>query len=143
MSPPNVFEAALAERSLPGLARGRLTTLQVNLTLRCNLACHHCHVESSPKRTEEMGRKTCERLLELLAASPAVDTLDLTGGAPELHPDFRMLVRGGRALGRHGNDPSNQTVLFEPDPEDTAEFLLFYKRERFRTSIPKHSIHPG
>jgi radical SAM/Cys-rich protein len=118
-----VFTDFLAERGLPPLRRGGVRWLQVNVTKRCNLACHHCHVESGPKRTESLSQAGAERILALLAASPEIEVLDLTGGAPELHPHFRDLVRGARALGRRVIDRCNLTVLFEPGQHDTAEFL--------------------
>jgi radical SAM/Cys-rich protein len=121
--PTPSFAGALAEAGLPPLRRGRTTTLQVNVGKRCDLACHHCHVEAGPKRREALGPKLAARVLELLAREPALDTLDLTGGAPELNPHFRALVRGARALGRRVIDRCNLTVLFEPGQEDTAEFL--------------------
>jgi radical SAM/Cys-rich protein len=70
-----------------------------------------------------MDLPTAEAVLGLLQRSPSVDTLDVTGGAPELNPHFRRLVRGARALGRRVIDRCNLTVLFEPRQEDTAEFL--------------------
>lgn len=105
------------------LRRRAVDTLQVNVGKRCNQACHHCHVDAGPKRTEQMGAATAERLLELLARSPGVHTLDLTGGAPELNPSFRRLVTGARALGRQVMDRCNLTVLLEPGQQDTAAFL--------------------
>jgi radical SAM/Cys-rich protein len=120
---PSSFAAALAENGLPELRRARVETLQVNVGKRCDLACHHCHVEAGPKRTENMNETTAARVIELLAADPGVGTLDLTGGAPELNPHFRFLVREARALGRAVIDRCNLTVLFEPGQEDTAEFL--------------------
>jgi radical SAM/Cys-rich protein len=117
------FAGTLAAAGRPPLARGRTTTLQVNVGKRCDLACHHCHVESGPKRTEALDAALAERVLEVLARSPQLDTLDLTGGAPELNPHFRRLVSGARALGRRVIDRCNLTVLFEPGQEDTAEFL--------------------
>ncbi len=97
--------------------------LQLNLTRRCNLACHHCHVESSPKRTEAMDERTVERALELLAASPSISLVDLTGGAPEMHTSFRRVVREARRLGRRVIDRCNLAIFDEPGHEDTAEFL--------------------
>ncbi len=117
------FEARMTDSPLASLVRGAPTTLQVNLTKRCNLACHHCHVESGPKRTEQLSRAGCQRILDLLALNPQVETLDLTGGAPELHEGFRDMVRGARSLGRRVIDRCNLTVLFEPGQEQTAEFL--------------------
>jgi radical SAM/Cys-rich protein len=98
-------------------------TLQVNVGKRCNQACHHCHVEAGPKRTESMTESTAARVLAVLAATPSVATLDLTGGAPELNPHFRQLVRGARRLGRRVVDRCNLTVLFEPGHDDLAAFL--------------------
>jgi radical SAM/Cys-rich protein len=117
------FQARLDEHGVRGLARSSPTTLQVNVGLRCNLACHHCHVESGPKRSEKLAAADCDRVLALLAASPEVGVLDLTGGAPELHESFRDLVSGARALGRHVIDRCNLTVFFEPSQSDTPEFL--------------------
>jgi radical SAM/Cys-rich protein len=117
------FDRALAERGLPALARAETTTLQVNVGLRCDLACHHCHVEAGPKRTEALGEKLAARVLEVLANNPQLATLDLTGGAPELNPHFRTLVCSARALGRRVIDRCNLTVLFEPGQQDTAEFF--------------------
>jgi radical SAM/Cys-rich protein len=98
-------------------------TLQVNVGKRCDLACHHCHVEAGPRRRETMDARTAERVLELLAREPRLATLDLTGGAPELCAQFRPLVAGARRLGREVIDRCNLTVLLEPGQEDTAAFL--------------------
>src|SRR5512134_2425399 len=122
MSLPN-FAAALADHGLPELRRTRVETLQVNVGKRCDLACHHCHVEAGPKRSETMDARTAARVLELLARDPRLATLDLTGGAPELCAQFRPLVEGARALGREVIDRCNLTVLLLPDQLDTAEFL--------------------
>ncbi len=117
------FDAELTRRSLPALRRAPATTLQVNVGLRCDLACHHCHVEAGPRRTEALGPALAGRVLDVLGADPRLDTLDLTGGAPELNPHFRELVRGARRLGRRVIDRCNLTVLFQPGQEDTAGFL--------------------
>ena len=117
------FATALEAAGLGRLRRAVTTTLQVNVGLRCDLACHHCHVEAGPKRTEALDARLAARVLEVLEMHPALDTLDLTGGAPELNPHFRSLVRGARALGRRVIDRCNLTVLFEPGQQDTAEFL--------------------
>ena len=117
------FDAQVAAAGQGPLLRERVTTLQINIGLRCNLACHHCHVESGPRRSERLDPQGLARILELLAGSPEVETLDITGGAPELHEGFRDLVRGARALGRRVIDRCNLTVLDEPGQADTAEFL--------------------
>lgn len=105
------------------LPRTRLEILQVNVGKLCDLACEHCHVGAGPKRTEIMQGGTVARILELLDDAPGVHTVDLTGGAPELNPHFRTLVRGARNLGKKVIDRCNLTVLFRPGQEDTAEFL--------------------
>ena len=120
---PCQFDTHIEKHGLEPLRRTRISTLQLNIGLRCNLACHHCHVESGPKRTERLDRRGIERIIELLERNPDVETLDITGGAPELHPDFRDLVRGARALGRKVIDRCNLTILFEAGQESTSAFL--------------------
>ncbi len=117
------FPAVLERHGLGPLRRGRVRTLQVNVGFRCDLACHHCHVEAGPRRSESMDARTAGRVLELLERNPALTTLDLTGGAPELCAEFRRLVSGAHALGRAVIDRCNLTVLFEPGQQDTAAFL--------------------
>ena len=111
----------------------------MNLGLLCNQACSHCHVESSPLRVREnMDERTARAVLRLLAASPGVRTLDLTGGAPELNPHFRLLVREARAQGMEVIDRCNLTVLFEPGQEDLAAFLAS-QRVTVVASLPCYS----
>lgn len=97
--------------------------LQVNIGRLCNQACHHCHVEAGPKRTENMDEKTVTRIIELLEKSETVHTVDITGGAPEMNPNFKRLVIAARKLGKKVIDRCNLTVLFEPGQEETAYFL--------------------
>lgn len=123
------FPDILRRHGLAPLARRGVETLQINLGKRCNQACHHCHVDAGPKRTEIMTRRTAARVLELLASSPAARTVDLTGGAPELNPNFAYLVERARALGREVIDRCNLTVLFEPDMEWLPEFLRDHQVE--------------
>jgi radical SAM/Cys-rich protein len=106
----------------PPIARGELETLQVNLGYRCNQSCLHCHVNAGPQRTESMSHETVADVLAFLGIA-GVRRLDLTGGAPELHPQFRELVRQSRELGVHVADRCNLTVLDEPGQEGLAEFL--------------------
>lgn len=96
-----------------GLRRRAVDTLQVNLGRYCNLACIHCHVESGPTRTEMMSRETVDGVLRFLTGTN-IPILDITGGAPELHPDFDYLVESARSLERHVMDRCNLTVIFEP-----------------------------
>jgi radical SAM/Cys-rich protein len=106
----------------PAIRRKRLETLQVNLGYKCNQSCVHCHVNAGPTRTEQMDRDTMETVLRYLAVSGAA-TLDVTGGAPELNPHFRELVRRARGLGARVIDRCNLTILEEAGHEDLAAFL--------------------
>jgi len=115
-------KALLFPTDFPPLQRRTLDTLQVNLGYRCNQSCVHCHVNAGPGRTEQMADADLDLIPEVLAAR-GLPTLDLTGGAPELHPRFRSLVRAARALGSHVIDRCNLTVLSEPGQEDLAAFL--------------------
>jgi radical SAM/Cys-rich protein len=117
------FTTTLATHGLPPLARARVATLQLNVGKLCNQACHHCHVDAGPTRTERMGAEVGERVVALLARNPQVTTLDVTGGAPELNPHFRRVVVAARALGRRVIDRCNLTVLALPEQPDLAEFL--------------------
>ena len=101
----------LARTDFPALRRKHLTSLQVNLGYKCNQSCLHCHVNASPQRTEMMDAATIDLVIEVLRAR-AIETLDLTGGAPELNPHFRRLVVAARALGVHVIDRCNLTILF-------------------------------
>ena len=117
------FDATLARYGLAPLRRTAVDTLQLNVGKRCNMACHHCHVDAGPKRTEVMGTQVAERVLALIDASPGVGVLDLTGGAPELNPSFRWLVGQARARGLRVIDRCNLSILLEPGQEDLADFL--------------------
>ncbi len=123
------FENALAAHAVGPLVRGPTTTLQVNVGKRCNQACHHCHVEAGPKRTEVMGAAVAGRVIEILAATPSIEVVDVTGGAPELCPHFRWLVSEACGLGRRVIDRCNLTILLEPGMEDLADFLAAHRVE--------------
>jgi radical SAM/Cys-rich protein len=129
------FADQLRERELWPLTRFAVVTLQVNVGKRCNQACHHCHVEAGPKRTEIMPRSVAERVIELLERTPTVALVDITGGAPELNPHFRWLVKEARRLGRQIIDRCNLTVLFEPGMDDLADFLAAHD-VRIVASLP-------
>jgi len=112
----------LENTDFPAITRQLLQTVQVNLGYRCNQQCLHCHVNAGPGRKENMDRKTVDQVLEFTLKSGA-QTLDLTGGAPELNPHFRELVRQARAHGVEVIDRCNLTILLEPGQEGLAEFL--------------------
>ena len=113
----------LVRSSFPPLRRGIIDTLQVNLGYRCNQSCLHCHVNAGPNRTEEMSADTIAIVVDFLAASPDLRTLDLTGGAPELNRHFRSLVVAARSRGVRVIDRCNLTILEEPGQDGLAEFL--------------------
>lgn len=98
-----------------------LSVLQVNLGYRCNMACKHCHVSGGPMRTELMNPETAEQVLRVLSES-AIETLDITGGAPEMNPVFRALVIGARKAGRRVIARTNLTIFFEEGMDDLSEF---------------------
>ncbi len=112
----------LVNSDFPKINRGRLATLQMNLGYLCNLSCTHCHVNAGPNRTELMTRETMDVALQF-AAKHGIENLDLTGGSPEMNPDFRWLVQQARKQGLHVMDRCNPTILVEPGYEGTAEFL--------------------
>jgi radical SAM/Cys-rich protein len=124
----------LDARGFPRIRRGRLATLQANLGYRCNQSCVHCHVNAGPTRTEQMAPEVVRSVLEFLAASSA-RILDLTGGAPELHPQFRPLVEQARALGVRVIDRCNLTILEEAGHETLAAFLAL-QRVEITASLP-------
>lgn len=112
----------LEETDFPSVRRGPLQTVQVNLGYRCNQRCLHCHVNAGPNRTEVMDEATIDAVLRYIAAAGA-GALDLTGGAPELNPQFRSLVRRAREQGVHVIDRCNLTILEQPGQDGLAEFL--------------------
>lgn len=113
------FDRELAKRGLrlPPLS---VSTLQVNLTKQCNQACRHCHVDASPARREALSEAGIAACLRLLEQHPGITTLDLTGGAPELHPGFRDFVIAARRLGKHVMVRHNLTVQLDPHPATGA-----------------------
>jgi radical SAM/Cys-rich protein len=113
--------ALLQEIKFPNIKRDHLETLQVNLGYMCNQQCIHCHVNAGPNRKEIMTRETCDQVLAYLRANPSIKNLDLTGGAPELNPNFRYLVTAAGKIGIHVIDRCNLTILLEQP--DLAEFL--------------------
>jgi radical SAM/Cys-rich protein len=114
--------------AFPAIARGTLTTLQVNLGYRCNQSCVHCHVNAGPNRTEEMDGDTIDVVIDFLARR-RISTIDITGGAPELNPHFRRLVSAARDMGVRVMDRHNLTILEQPGHEDLAEFLAGHQVE--------------
>src|SRR5215470_12950447 len=134
----NRFARTVGEQSMV-LRRGRSEILQVNVGKLCNLTCVHCHVNAGPKRKEIMTRETVDRILDWLAKTD-IPTVDLTGGAPEMIPDFRHFIERVKELtpSRHVIDRCNLTILLEHGYEDLAGFLAKRKVEII-ASMPCYS----
>ncbi len=125
---PRSFGEALAEASLFPLRTTGIDVLQVNVGKLCNQTCRHCHVDAGPDRTEVMPPAVVERCLHILE-STGIPTLDITGGAPELHPAFRDIVIRARRLGTHVMDRCNLTVLLLPNYADLPDFFAEHQVE--------------
>jgi radical SAM/Cys-rich protein len=108
------FEAELRRHGLAPLTRVAPSTLQVNVGKVCNQACHHCHVDAGPARTETMDERIARRVIELVAHSPSIEIVDITGGAPELNRHFRYLVEAVHSLNRAVIVRCNLTVILQP-----------------------------
>ena len=124
---PHSFAGALRAAGYGRLTRAAVTTLQVNVGRLCNLACHHCHVEAGPKQTETLTAEVAERIVELLDLNPGIQTVDLTGGAPEMNAHFRFLVTEARRRHRRVIDRCNLTIFGEPGYEDLPGFLATHE----------------
>lgn len=118
----NEFEKKVEEITGTGLYSLDIETIQVNVGLKCNQACVHCHVESSPRRTEMMEWPTMERIIEL-ARRVRARRVDITGGAPELNPHLRRFIRALREQGQTVQVRTNLTVLLLPEMETMPEFF--------------------
>ncbi len=120
--PSNDFDQRVREHLGDELYGSALDTVQVNIGLRCNLACHHCHVESSPTRKEEMNWETMAMVLDA-AGRAGAKTMDITGGAPEMHPLFGRFVDAAIAQGLHVIVRTNLTIMLQPGFVDMPDYL--------------------
>ena len=112
----------LRPTDFPRIRRRKLNTLQMNLGYLCNLSCTHCHVAAGPRRTELMDRETMDVALDFMDRQQ-VRNLDVTGGSPEMNPEFRYLMREARNMGVHLMDRCNPTIIEEEGYEWVADFL--------------------
>ena len=122
------FEGSLAESGLFPLRAGGIEILQLNLGRLCNMTCQHCHVDAGPDRREVMTRDVAETCMRALARTD-IQTLDLTGGAPEMNPNFRWMVERAHFLRRHVIDRCNLTILQSPGYDDLPGFLAHHRVE--------------
>ena len=122
------FETALAQHNNAPLQAAGIDVLQVNVGKLCNQTCTHCHVDAGPDRRESMTRETAEQCIAVLRDA-GIGTLDITGGAPEMNPNFRWLVKQARGLGCRVIDRCNLTILLAPGYEDLPEFLAAHQVE--------------
>ena len=127
----------LKQSDFPAIRRRSLDTLQMNLGYLCNIACTHCHVNAGPNRTELMDRATMAQALAVIDRF-SIGTLDVTGGSPEMNPEFRWLVSEARARGVHVIDRLNPTIMEEPGYDWVAPFLAEHRVEAV-ASLPCYS----
>ena len=117
------------------LTKEKISVLQINLGRKCNLACTHCHVEASPKRTEELSPDVCDQIIEIINRFPQIETVDLTGGAPEMNYGFRPIVEAARTQNKEVIVRSNLTIYFETGYEDLPEYCANHQT-RIVASLP-------
>lgn len=117
------------------LTKNKIKVLQINLGKRCNLACTHCHVEASPKRTEELSAEICEQLVQLIHQFPEIQIVDLTGGAPEMNYGFKQIVEAARSKKKQVIVRSNLTIYFETGFGDIPEYCAQHQA-RIVASLP-------
>jgi radical SAM/Cys-rich protein len=117
------FDETLRDAGWPALTAAPLEIFQINLGKLCNMTCRHCHVDAGPDRGDAMmTRATVDASLRALDRTPA-HTVDITGGAPELHPEFRYLVDEARKRGKHVIDRCNLSVLLLARNDGLAQWL--------------------
>ena len=125
------FESALGQP----LTKTPISVLQINLGRKCNLSCSHCHVEAGPQRTEELSPDVCDQLVDMIHRFPQIQTVDLTGGAPEMNYGFRPIVEAARSHGKEVIVRSNLTIFFEPGYEDLPDYFAQHQL-RVVASLP-------
>lgn len=119
----NLQVTPFAQKIESPLQKQKITVLQINLGKKCNLACTHCHVEASPKRSEELTPEICQQLIDIINLFPQIETVDLTGGAPEMNYGFKPIVEAAKKAGKEVIVRSNLTILFEVGFEDLPEYF--------------------
>lgn len=136
--PLRPFTEAVGNAGHQPLRASGVEVLQINVGKRCNQTCRHCHVDAGPDRKEVMPREVVEACLRFLEKT-SIPTLDITGGAPEMHPDFREIVQRARSLGRHVIDRCNLTITRLPNYAFVPEFLAEHSVE-ITASLPGYTL---
>ena len=131
----NLAVTSFSQKINSPLTKQKITVLQINLGKKCNLACTHCHVEASPKRTEELSPEVCQQIIELIKRFSQIKTIDLTGGAPEINYGFKPLVEAAKTHKKEVIVRSNLTIFFAPGYEDLPEYFAKNKL-RVVASLP-------
>ena len=135
MPVPAIAVTPFSQKLQAPLVKHNISVLQINLGKICNLACSHCHVEASPHRTEELSTEVCQQLIDIIQRFPQIQTVDLTGGAPEMLYGFRPLIQAAREQGKEAIARSNLTIYFERGYEDIPEFFA-QQQVRVVASLP-------
>jgi radical SAM/Cys-rich protein len=126
---------SFADKIVTPLKKTKITVLQINLGKKCNLACNHCHVEASPLRTEELTPEICDRILELIERFPQIETVDLTGGATEMHYGFKPILEKAKKAGKEVIVRTNLTIYFQKGYEYLPEYCANHQ-VRIVASLP-------
>jgi radical SAM/Cys-rich protein len=134
----NSFDQTIKESGQYPLKAKEINTLQVNIGYRCNLSCTHCHVEASPDRKELMSLSTMSKVLSILRENDEINTIDITGGSPELNPYFKYLVKSATDIGKKIIIRTNLAIYSQPDTEDIPKFLAENK-VKITASLPCYS----
>jgi radical SAM/Cys-rich protein len=123
----NAVVMPFSKRLEAPLKKAPISVLQINLGKRCNLACIHCHVEAGPNRTEELSAEVCDQLIALIRQFPQIETVDLTGGAPEMLYGFKPIVEAARLAGKQVMVRSNLTIYFEDGFKDIPDYCTHHQ----------------
>ena len=134
----NTFDQQLKEYGEYPLKAKDIRALQVNIGYKCNLSCTHCHVEASPDRKELMSLSTMSKVITILRVNDEIDTIDITGGSPELNPYFKYLIKSCTDIGEKIIVRTNLAIYSEPDMKDIPEFLAENK-VKITASLPCYS----
>ncbi|MEW6600010.1 MAG: arsenosugar biosynthesis radical SAM (seleno)protein ArsS [Nitrospirota bacterium] len=118
----NKFDQKLKDSGAYPLIADSISTLQINMSYKCNLTCTHCHIDASPSRTEEMSSEVVDKIIEILIKNNAITTIDITGGSPEYNPNYKRLITAAVGIGKKVLVRSNLAIVKEPGMSDLPDF---------------------